>query len=74
MDADAKGWQTAFGRRVRELGAQQGLSQMALPPAVGLHPTYISRIERVERSVSLVNIHRLAIGLNTALAALLRQF
>ena len=36
---------------------------MALAERVGLHPTYLSGIERGERNVSLVNIHVLAAGL-----------
>jgi transcriptional regulator with XRE-family HTH domain len=63
LDGAAEAWQSDFGRRLRNLRHEQGLSQMALAHAVGLHPTYISGIERGERNVSLVNIHRLAIGL-----------
>jgi len=37
---------------------------MALAAATGLHPTYISRIERGRRNVSLVNIHALAEALD----------
>ena len=36
---------------------------MAFALEVGLHPTYISGIERGTRNVSLVNIHVLARGL-----------
>jgi transcriptional regulator with XRE-family HTH domain len=36
---------------------------MELAHMVGLHPTYVSGIERGVRNVSLVNIHVLAAGL-----------
>lgn len=52
-----------FGNRLRELRSARGLSQMELAHEVGLHPTYISGIERGIRNVSLVNIHVLARGL-----------
>jgi len=45
---------------------------MTLAHEVGLHPTYISGIERGERNVSLVNIHVLAEGLGIQPAELFR--
>ena len=61
--AQAQEWQAKFGHRVRTLPTGGGLSQMALANQIGLHPTYISGIERGERSVSLVNIWLIASGL-----------
>jgi transcriptional regulator with XRE-family HTH domain len=43
---------------------------MRLAEEVGLHPTYISGIERGTRNVSLVNIHVLAKGLGVSPAEL----
>ena len=43
---------------------------MALSHEIGLHPTYLSGIERGERNVSLVNIHRIADALAVEPAAL----
>jgi transcriptional regulator with XRE-family HTH domain len=50
----------AFGRRVRELRAEKGLSQEALALACDLDRTYIGGIERGERNVSLINIKKIA--------------
>jgi transcriptional regulator with XRE-family HTH domain len=50
----------AFGRRVRELRLQAGLSQEALADRAGLHRTYVGSVERGQRNVSLDNIHALA--------------
>lgn len=61
--AQASAWRTDFGVRVRRLRLEKGLSQIALANEAGLHPTYLSSIERGERNVSLVNIHVLAAGL-----------
>ena len=69
--AQAEHWCRAFGARVRELRLGRGLSQMGLAETIGLHPTYISGIERGSRNVSLVNIHVIAEGLGVRPSALL---
>jgi len=53
-----------FGRRVRSLRERIGISQQELALRVELDRTYIGSVERGERNVSLVNIHKLAVGLN----------
>lgn len=58
-----EGIKAAFGRRVRELRTQKGLSQEALALACDLDRTYIGGIERGERNVSLVNIQKIATAL-----------
>ncbi|MBY9073435.1 helix-turn-helix domain-containing protein [Nocardioides sp. WL0053] len=73
MTADpqqAREWQEGFGHRLRTLRKESGLSQMALANAVGLHPTYISEIERGQRNVSLVNIRALAAALRVPVGSL----
>jgi transcriptional regulator with XRE-family HTH domain len=50
----------AFGRRVRELRTELGLSQEDLAERAGLHRNYVGGIERGERNVGLDNIHKLA--------------
>ncbi|MCY3921347.1 MAG: helix-turn-helix transcriptional regulator [Chloroflexi bacterium] len=53
----------AFGRRVRRLRRLRGLSQEALALRCGLDRTYVGGVERGERNISLLNIHRIARGL-----------
>ena len=55
--------QQRFGERVRELRKEKGLSQEALALACELDRTYIGGVERGERNISLVNIHKIAIAL-----------
>ena len=55
--------QTAFGVRLRELRKAKGFSQESLALICGLDRTYIGGVERGERNISLVNIHRIATAL-----------
>ncbi|MGY2087265.1 helix-turn-helix domain-containing protein [Nocardia gipuzkoensis] len=54
-----------FGRRVRKLREAAGLSQEDLADAAHVHRTYLGSVERGERNVSLINIHRIALALST---------
>ena len=60
--------QKNFGARIRHQRIQVGLSQEGLALRSGLDRTYIGGVERGERNISLVNIHRLAsaLGLNAS--------
>jgi DNA-binding XRE family transcriptional regulator len=53
-----------FGRRVRELRIERKLSQEKLAEVAELHRNYVGGIERGEPNVSLLNIVKLAHGLN----------
>lgn len=60
-DADAAS--RAFGERMRELRAREGISQDGLAHASGIHSTSIGRLERGGREPRLTTILRLAQGL-----------
>jgi transcriptional regulator with XRE-family HTH domain len=45
-----------FGNRIRNLRAQENLSQEQLSYKTGFHRTYIGMIERGERNISLTNM------------------
>lgn len=62
---------TEFGKRVRELRLERGLSQEKLGQLAGLDRTYISSLEAGKRNVSLVNIHKLAEALGVEAGELL---
>ena len=49
-----------FGKKLRELRKQIGISQEELGFRAGLHRTYIGSIERGEQNISVDNIHKLA--------------
>ena len=67
-------FRVAFGRRVRELRDQLQLSQEQLAERAGLHRNYIGGIERGERNVAIINIVKLAAGLDTSVAELFKPF
>jgi transcriptional regulator with XRE-family HTH domain len=54
---------TEFGRRVKALRTEAGMTQEALAERAGLHPTYISNTERGYSAPNLYSIVRLAEGL-----------
>jgi transcriptional regulator with XRE-family HTH domain len=54
----------AFGARVRELRLQAELTQEQLAEAAGLHPTFISNLERGYRVPTLVTVLKVASALN----------
>ncbi|MGD0793175.1 MAG: helix-turn-helix transcriptional regulator [Terriglobales bacterium] len=45
---------------MRQIRKRKGLSQEALALACGLDRTYIGGVERGERNISLINVHRIA--------------
>ncbi len=49
-----------FGTNVREYRIALGISQEKFAELCGLHRTYISDIERFQRSISLANIQKIA--------------
>jgi transcriptional regulator with XRE-family HTH domain len=62
--------QKQFGKRVRNLRLEKGLSQEELAFKVGIHRTYIGGIERGERNPSLKNIAAIAKALGVTLSDL----
>ncbi|MCK6530604.1 helix-turn-helix domain-containing protein [Myxococcota bacterium] len=58
---------------VREARLRAGLSQEALAELAGLHRTYISLLERGQRSPSVEVVSVLAAALGTSASALISQ-
>ena len=62
-----------FGKNVRNYRQEAGISQEKLAELSGLHRTYISDIERFQRSISLSNIQKIAEALGVEPYLLLMQ-
>ena len=62
----------AFGEQVRAIRKQKKLSQETLAHACELDRTYIGGVERGERNISLVNIHKVADALGVSAWELVR--
>ena len=63
-------WKRSFGRRVRALRTERGLSQERLAHLAGVHRTYAGAVERGEQNISLTNIHEFALALGVEASAL----
>ncbi|MFY9537314.1 MAG: helix-turn-helix transcriptional regulator [Bacilli bacterium] len=59
-----------FGKRIRQLRMQKGLSQEELGYEAGLHRTYIGQIERAEKNITLKNIEKIAKELDVNISEL----
>ena len=53
-----------FGARVRALRKKAGFSQEDFALEIGLDRTYMGGVERGERNLALLNIRKIARGLN----------
>ena len=49
-----------FGKRVRSLRLERGLTQVQLGNIANFDRNYIGMVERGERNPSLINLHRIA--------------
>ena len=61
----------ALGQAVRALRLERGFSQERLAEESGLHPRYVSDVERGRRNVGMVNVDRLARALSVDLPTLM---
>jgi transcriptional regulator with XRE-family HTH domain len=59
-----------FGHRVRSLRRSRGMTQEQLAFRSGLHPTFLSRIERGGPNVTLETVGSIADGLSVRISRL----
>ena len=63
-----------FGRTIRRLRRQRGLSQEALAERAGMHLNHLSSIERGERNPGLLSVLKIARALDLPIASLFDEF
>ncbi len=66
-----KSIKSKFGKKLKEIRIERGLSQEELASICHLHRTYISDIERGERNVSIENVEKIANALEIVPSELL---
>lgn len=66
-------YQQVFGKRVRELRKERGLSQVELAAKVGIDRSYMGFLERGERNPSLEMIAKIAEALSVTPDELLKR-
>lgn len=59
-----------IGNRIRELRVQTGLSQEKFAQKIGMDRTYFASVELGKRNISIVNIEKIANGLEISLSEL----
>jgi len=63
----------AFGKAVRALRTERGLSQEKLAELSEIHRTYIGDVERGTRNIALVNMLKIATALDITLSELIQN-
>jgi len=61
-----------FGKRIKELRLQKGLTQQTLANIANLDRTYLPSIEKGERNISITVIEKLAKALEIEIIELLK--
>lgn len=62
-----------LGQTIKKLRTEKGISQEKLALQIGLDRTYYSSVENGRRNISLINIEKIANGLNISLSELFRE-
>lgn len=65
-----RGAQLLFACNMKRLRLDKKLTQENLAEGAGLHPNYISSVERGERNISICNIERIAYALGVHITEL----
>ena len=62
-----------FGRRIQSLRRETGLSQERFALKIGMDRTYYASVEAGKRNIALLNIKKIADGLNVSLSDLFKD-
>lgn len=66
--------QRRLGRAVKHVRTNQGLTQEQVSASAGMHPTYVSDIERGARNPSWEALTRLAHGMGVPMSEIARAY
>ena len=62
-----------LGQRIKEKRLQLGLSQEKFALSINMDRTYFASIEKGRRNISILNIEKIAKGLNISLSELFQE-
>lgn len=62
-----------FGKRIKQLRLNKGLSQEKFAISIDMDRTYYASVENGKRNISIVNIEKIAKGLDVSLEELFRE-
>ena len=62
-----------FGNRIKQLRLSKGLSQEKFAISIDMDRTYYASVEKGRRNISIVNIEKIAKGLDISLEELFRE-
>lgn len=62
-----------FGERIKQLRLSKGLSQEKFAISIDMDRTYYASVENGKRNISIVNIEKIAKGLDISLEELFRE-
>lgn len=62
-----------FGNRIKQLRLGKGLSQEKFAISIDMDRTYYASVEKGKRNISIVNIEKIAKGLDISLEELFRD-
>ena len=62
-----------IGNRIRELRTKTGLNQEKFAQKIGMDRTYFASVELGKRNISIVNIEKIANGLEISLSELFKD-
>ena len=62
-----------IGNRIRELRTETGLSQEKFAAKIGMDRTYFASVELGKRNISIINLEKIADGLEISLAEMFRN-
>ncbi len=64
---------TELGNRIRELRQQTGLSQEKFALKIGMDRTYFASVELGKRNIAIINLEKIANGLDVTLSELFKN-
>ena len=62
-----------IGARIRELRTEAGLSQERFAQKISMDRTYFASVELGKRNISIINLEKIANGLNVTLSELFKN-